>query len=142
MKKKTLRPFHLAFPVNNIENTIIWYEKNLLCTVGRKDDKWVDLNFFGHQISAHLVEDIDTKIQTNPVDGHQIPSRHFGIILEPNQWEELAEKLKDNNINFIINPSTRFKGCTGEQSTMFVRDPSGNVLEFKSFKDDKMIFST
>ena len=134
-----LRPFHLAFPVNNIEETILWYTKNLFCTVGRRDDKWIDFNFFGHQISAHLSYD-DNKSFSNSVDEHQVPVRHFGMILTQKQWDKLADNLKDNNIEFIIKPYTRFKGKTGEQSTMFIKDPSGNALEFKAFKNDEMIF--
>ena len=134
-----LRPFHLAFPVNNIEETILWYTKNLFCTVGRRDDKWIDFNFFGHQISAHLSYD-DNKSFSNSVDEHQVPVRHFGMILTQKQWDKLTETLKDNNIEFIIKPYTRFKGKTGEQSTMFIKDPSGNALEFKAFKNDEMIF--
>ena len=135
----TLRPFHLAFPVNNIEETILWYTKNLFCTVGRRDDKWVDFNFFGHQISAHLSYD-DNKSFSNSVDDHKVPVRHFGMILTLKQWDKLTENLKNNNIEFIIKPYTRFKGKTGEQSTMFIKDPSGNALEFKAFKNDGMIF--
>ena len=134
-----LRPFHLAFPVNNIEETILWYTKNLFCTVGRRDDKWVDFNFFGHQISAHLSYD-DNKSFSNSVDDHKVPVRHFGMILTLKQWDKLTENLKNNNIEFIIKPYTRFKGKTGEQSTMFIKDPSGNALEFKAFKNDGMIF--
>ena len=134
-----LRPFHLAFPVNDIEETILWYTKNLFCKVGRRDDKWVDFNFFGHQISAHLFYD-DNKSFSNSVDVHKVPVRHFGIILTEEQWEKLADNLNDNNIEFIIKPYTRFKGKTGEQSTMFIKDPSGNAIEFKSFAHDSMIF--
>ena len=134
-----LRPFHLAFPVVNIEKTISWYTKNLFCKIGRRDTKWVDFNFYGHQISAHLSEN-NEQIISNSVDGHKIPIKHFGIILTQKQWKNLADNLKNNNIEFIIKPYTRFKDEVGEQSTMFVKDPSGNALEFKAFKNDKMIF--
>ena len=134
-----LRPFHLAFPVNNIEETICWYTKNLLCTVGRRDIKWADFNFFGHQISAHLSLKSNQLI-SNSVDGHKIPINHFGIILKKKQWSKLADNLKNNNIEFIIEPYTRFKDKKGEQSTMFIKDPSGNVIEFKAFINDEMIF--
>jgi extradiol dioxygenase family protein len=134
-----LRPFHLAFPVNDIEETILWYTKNLFCKVGRYDLKWVDFNFFGHQISAHLPSN-DNKSFSNTVDDHKVPVRHFGIILTEEQWDKLADNLKGNNIEFIIKPYTRFKGEAGEQSTMFIKDPSGNALEFKAFKNDEMIF--
>ena len=137
-----LRPFHLAFPIFNINETIKWYTKNLLCTIGRQDDNWVDLNFFGHQISAHLVNTKHSKLINNYVDGHNIPTRHFGIILGQHQWEKLAKQLTKNKIQFIIKPYTRFKGKKGEQSTMFIKDPSNNFLEFKSFKNDSMIFKS
>ena len=134
-----LRPFHLAFPVRDIEETIQWYSKNLLCKVGRRDVKWVDFNFFGHQISAHLSLN-SNQSACNTVDKHAVPINHFGIILKKNQWTKLAENLKKNNVNFIIEPCTRFKNKKGEQSTMFIKDPSENAIEFKAFKNDSMIF--
>ena len=137
---KNIRPFHLAFPVNNIKKTIEWYTENLCCTIGRQEEKWVDFNFFGHQISAHKTDQKKSSNQTNSVDGHNIPIKHFGIILEYDQWKQLAEKLKSKNIEFIIKPYTRFKDKKGQQSTMFIKDPSNNVIEFKAFKDDRMIF--
>ena len=136
---KFLRPFHLAFPIFNIDITIKWYKDILGCTIGRQDKKWIDFNFFGHQISAHLSYD-DNKSFSNSVDDHKVPVRHFGIILTQKQWDKLSDNLNDNNIEFIIKPYTRFKGKTGEQSTMFIKDPSGNALEFKAFKNDEMIF--
>ena len=135
-----IRPFHLAFPVYSIDETIKWYTKNLSCKVGRKNKKWVDFNFFGHQISAHKTNKKEYSQSSNPVDGHLVPQRHFGIILKYNDWKKMVKKLGNNKINFIINPHTRFKNEKGEQSTLFIKDPSGNFLEFKSFKDDKMIF--
>ena len=135
----SLRPFHLAFPVLDIEETVLWYTKNLFCTIGRRDVKWVDFNFFGHQISAHLSNNISNN-NSNTVDEHEVPIRHFGIILSIAQWNNLANNLNKNKIKFIIKPYTRFKGEIGEQSTMFIKDPSGNALEFKAFKNDEMIF--
>ena len=135
-----LRPFHLAFPIKNINNTIKWYTKILGCTIGRQDSRWVDFDFFGHQISGHLINQEDNLSETNIVDGHNIPVRHFGIILEPNEWELLSKKLNDSKIEFFIKPNTRFQGEKGEQSTFFITDPNDNVLEFKSFKNDSMIF--
>ena len=135
-----LRPFHLAFPIHDINTTIKWYTNLLGCSIGRQDTKWVDFNFFGHQISGHLIDKKNLKTQTNLVDGHNVPSRHFGIVLQIEQWKTLSEKLINNNIDFIIKPQTRFKGKKGEQSTFFISDPSGNVLEFKTFKSDNMIF--
>ena len=134
-----LRPFHLAFPVVNIEKTISWYTENLFCKVGRRDTKWVDFDFFGHQISAHLSEN-NEQIISNSVDGHKIPIKHFGIILTQKEWKKLADNLKNNNVEFIIKPYTRFKDEVGEQSTMFVKDPSGNALEFKAFKNMNLLF--
>ena len=138
---RSLRPFHIAFPVYNIDVTIKWYKNILGCTIGRQDKKWVDFNFYGHQISGHLIDQDDTTIQTNIVDGENIPARHFGIILKKSEWKNLSEKLKSKNIEFIIKPNIRFKGQKGEQSIFFIKDPSGNVLEFKSFKNDEMIFA-
>ena len=137
---KPLRPFHLAFPVSNIKETKKWYTETLGCSIGRESERWIDFNFFGHQISAHLTESLDS-ITHNQVDSKQIPSRHFGIILTPSDWEVLSKRLTDLKINFKIEPYTRFKGDKGEQSTLFIEDPSGNCLEFKSFKNDEMIFA-
>ena len=136
----SLRPFHLAFPVSNIKETKKWYTKILGCSVGRESEKWIDFNFFGHQISAHLSESSDS-ITHNQVDSKQIPSRHFGIILAPSDWNTLSKRLTELEVNFKIEPYTRFKGEKGEQSTLFIEDPSGNYLEFKSFKNDEMIFA-
>ena len=138
--KKLLRPFHLAFPVSNIKETKKWYTETLGCSIGRESEGWIDFNFFGHQISAHLSESLDS-ITHNEVDSKQIPSRHFGIVLTPSDWKVLSKRLTDLKINFKIEPYTRFKGKKGEQSTLFIEDPSGNCLEFKSFKNDDMIFA-
>ena len=137
---KDLRPFHLAFPVLNINETIQWYTNILGCKIGRQDKRWVDFNFYGHQISAHLVDQEIKFKNINIVDGENIPCRHFGIILSQTEWNKLSKELILKKINFIIKPNRRFKGKKGEQSTFFIKDPSGNVLEFKSFKNDKMIF--
>ena len=137
---KTLRPFHLAFPVSDIKETKEWYTKILGCSLGREAERWIDFNFFGHQISAHLSEALDA-ITHNEVDSKQIPSRHFGIILNPSDWNTLAKRLTDLKIEFKVKPYTRFKGEKGEQSTLFIEDPSGNCLEFKSFQNDEMIFA-
>ena len=140
MNKRSIRPFHLAFPIRDIEETKKWYTKILGCKIGRESSLWIDFDFFGHQISAHLSQKSDT-ITHNKVDNQQVPSRHFGIILKPSDWNALAKKLTDLGLEFIIKPSTRFKGKKGEQSTFFIKDPSGNCLEFKSFKNDEMIFA-
>ena len=134
-------PFHLAFPVKNIESTKFFYKEVLGCEIGREDKKWVDFNFFGHQLSAHLKPDELKKTKENPVDGKSVPVRHFGVILPWEKWESLSKKLIKTNTEFIIEPYVRFEGEVGEQATMFFLDPSGNALEFKSFKDSSQIFA-
>ena len=134
-------PFHLAFPVKNIESTKFFYREVLGCEIGREDKKWVDFNFFGHQLSAHLKPDELKKTKENPVDGKSVPVRHFGVILPWEKWKSLSKKLKKINTEFIIEPYVRFEGEVGEQATMFFLDPSGNALEFKSFKDSSQVFA-
>lgn len=134
-------PFHLAFPIKNIAETRAFYGDLLGCNIGRSTDKWIDFNFFGHQLSAHVKPEELANAQTNAVDGKNVPVRHFGAILEWNQWHALADKLKEEGINFVIEPYIRFQGEVGEQATMFFLDPSGNALEFKSFKDPSQIFA-
>lgn len=138
---KKIRPFHLAFPVSNLQRTLNWYTKYLGCTVGRKSTNWVDFNLFNHQIVAHLSKKIDIS-GTNEVDGKNIPIRHFGVILTFLDWDRLAKKLKKENINFLVKPQTRFKGLKGEQKTFFIQDPDGNAIEFKTFKNDLNIFKS
>lgn len=135
-------PFHLAFPIKDIEETRSFYGDLLRCAIGRSTDKWIDFNFFGHQLSAHVKPEELALAKTNEVDGHAVPVRHFGAILEWEQWHQLAERLKQRGINFVIEPYIRFKGEVGEQATMFFLDPSGNALEFKSFKDPSQIFAS
>tara|TARA_B100000424_G_C22629126_1_gene348884 strand:+ start:138 stop:554 length:417 start_codon:yes stop_codon:yes gene_type:complete len=134
-------PFHLAFPVKNIESTKFFYKEVLGCEIGREDKKWVDFNFFGHQLSAHLKPDELKKTKENPVDGKSVPVRHFGVILPWEKWQLLSKKLIKINTEFIIEPYVRFEGEVGEQATMFFLDPSGNALEFKSFKDSSQVFA-
>lgn len=134
-------PFHLAFPVKDLEATKSFYGELLGCEMGRSAERWVDFDFFGHQLSAHLRPEALANEPTNEVDGKAVPVRHFGAILEWNQWHTLADKLKDAGIEFIIEPYIRFKGEIGEQATMFFLDPSGNALEFKSFKDPSQVFA-
>lgn len=136
------RPFHLALPVADLGPTRAFYTDLLGCPTGREDTRWVDLDFFGHQVTLHLVDASDTPDATNAVDGDAVPARHFGVILEPEAWRQLADRLEAHTADFIIRPRTRFAGSAGEQSTLFVRDPSGNALEFKSFVDDAHIFAT
>ena len=140
MKQEPIRPFHLAFPIKNIEEAKSWYTNILGCSVGRESKRWIDFNFFGHQISAHLSKKSDL-ISHNKVDGQEVPTKHFGIILAPSDWNTLVKRLTDLEIEFIIEPYTRFEGEKGEQSTLFIKDPSDNCLEFKSFKNDEMIFA-
>ena len=135
-------PFHLAFPVKNLEETKSFYGGLLGCALGRESDKWVDFNFFGHQLSAHVKPEELKMAEKNIVDGKNVPVRHFGAVLEWETWHKLADKLKDHGIEFIIEPYIRFEGQVGEQATMFFLDPSGNALEFKSFKDPSQIFAT
>jgi hypothetical protein len=135
-------PFHLAFPVADLAATRDFYEKTLGCSVGRTAERWIDFNFFGHQISAHLRPEEVAAAHTNEVDGDKVPVRHFGAILEWEQWHKLADKLKAAGFTFIIEPHIRFKGQVGEQATMFLHDPSGNALEFKSFKDMNQVFAS
>ncbi len=133
-------PFHLAFPVKDIETTRSFYTEVIGCTVGREAERWIDFNFFGHQISAHLVDILDD-IATNPVDGESVPARHFGLVLEWNAWHEMVKRLNKIDTDYLIRPTIRFKGEVGEQATFFIKDPSGNALEFKSFKDPEQLFA-
>lgn len=137
----TMPPFHMAFPVADLEATRRFYLDVLGCGLGREAERWIDFDFFGHQISAHLRPDEVARAQTNEVDGDQVPVRHFGAILEWDAWHALAERLKAADTAFIIEPHVRFKGQVGEQATMFFTDPSGNALEFKAFKDPARVFA-
>jgi uncharacterized protein len=136
-----MQPFHLAIPVNDLEAARKFYGGLLRCEVGREDQKWIDFNFFGHQLSLHFKPEETKPSNANEVDGKQVPVRHFGIILAWDKWHELADHLKAHNTQFIIEPTIRFKGKTGEQATMFFMDPCGNALEFKSFQDMAQIFA-
>ncbi|HEY1928404.1 MAG TPA: VOC family protein [Caulobacteraceae bacterium] len=133
--------FHLAFPVHDLAAARAFYGGVLGCPEGRSAEDWVDFDLYGHQIVAHLAPEELREAATNPVDGEDVPVRHFGLILEPADWRTLAERLKGAEIQFIIEPQTRFVGLPGEQSTMFVKDPSGNALEFKAFADDGQVFA-
>ena len=136
----TLSPFHLAFPVGDLSDARRFYLDTLGCTEGRSADDWVDFNFYGHQIVAHLEPGYSVNVTANEVDGDAVPVRHFGIVLGMEQWHTLAEKLKSSDVEFIIEPHVRFEGKPGEQATMFIRDPSGNALEFKAFADMSQLF--
>jgi len=136
--------FHLAFPVRDLAEARAFYGGLLGCAEGRSSDEWVDFDFHGHQIVAHLAPSAaqaGVQAATNAVDGEAVPVRHFGVILDLRDWERLAVRLKAAGARFLIEPQTRFSGQAGEQSTMFVADPSGNALEFKAFADDARVFA-
>jgi extradiol dioxygenase family protein len=137
---QNIRPFHLAFPVDDLEKAHAFYTEVLGCSLGRSSDKWIDFNLFGHQIVAHYSPEDVVEKKTNKVDGKNVPTAHWGVILEMEDWKTLAENLKGKGIEFIIEPYIRFEGEAGEQATMFFLDPSGNALEFKAFKHDSAIF--
>ncbi|WP_439481273.1 VOC family protein [Cyclobacterium plantarum] len=138
---QALQPFHLAFPIRDIEETRTFYQDLLGCEIGRSSEKWIDFNFFGHQLSAHVKLEELALAEANQVDGQKVPVRHFGVVLEWEDWHDLAARLKNHQVKFIIEPYIRFKGEVGEQATMFFLDPSGNALEFKAFQDPKQIFA-
>jgi len=131
--------FHLAFPVDDLTAARQFYGQVLGCPEGRSDQHWVDFDLFGHQIVAHLVAERAERAH-NPVDGDEVPVPHFGVLLRPAEWRQLADRLRAAGTDFVIEPHTRFAGLPGEQSTMFVLDPAGNALEFKAFEHDEMVF--
>jgi extradiol dioxygenase family protein len=134
-------PFHLAIPVIDIPTSRAFYGGLLGCPEGRSAETWVDYNFYGHQLVIHLAPKPAAEDHHNPVDGHDVPVPHFGVVLDMPEWESLAARLTAANIHFIVEPYIRFKGEVGEQATMFFKDPSGNALEFKSFKDLSQLFA-
>jgi extradiol dioxygenase family protein len=135
-------PFHIAFLVADLKSSREFYGEVLGCEEGRSSDQWIDFNLYGHQIVAHRVApEQSSKPESNPVDGHAVPVPHFGVVLEWDQWQTLADRLKSRNIEFVIEPYVRFEGQVGEQATMFFKDPSGNALEFKAFKDMTQLFA-
>jgi extradiol dioxygenase family protein len=141
-----LTPFHVAVPVRDIEEARRFYRDLLGCEEGRSDVTWVDFNLFGHQFVCHfnpaLGKDDSLSAHHNPVDGHAVPVPHYGVVLEMHAWNALAKRLRQRQVKFVIEPYTRFKGEAGEQATMFLLDPSGNALEFKSFRDiDGQLFA-
>ncbi len=138
----SLRPFHLAFPVQDLAAAREFYGGLLGCEEGRSADHWIDFNLFGHQIVAHLDETAANSRLTNAVDGQDVPVPHFGVVLDMASWQQLADRLRAAEVDFVIEPTIRFAGEVGEQATMFFRDPSGNALEFKAFADDSQLFAT
>ncbi len=136
-----LHPFHLAFPVDSLEDARAFYGGLLGCAEGRSSSDWVDFNLYGHQIVAHLAPQEVGHRATSEVDGDQVPVRHFGVVLAMDEWHALAARLKSRGQRFIIEPHVRFKGEAGEQATMFFQDPSGNALEFKAFANPERLFA-
>jgi extradiol dioxygenase family protein len=137
----SLSPFHIAFPVDDLEAARAFYTGVLGCPEGRSSAQWVDFDLFGHQIVAHLAHRRDAAPLHNSVDGHDVPVPHFGVVLTPEKWSALAQRVKAAGVAFGIEPHTRFAGEPGEQSTMFFRDPAGNALEFKAFADLGRLFA-
>ena len=138
--KNIIPRFHLAFPVHDLEEARRFYVDTIGCKTGRESDKWIDFNLYGHQIVEHLSPGDCNPVSTNSVDEDNIPCRHFGIILKWKEWEILKNRIIKLNHGFLVEPKIRFKLKPGEQGTFFINDPSGNALEFKSFRDDSMIF--
>ena len=136
-----LTPFHLAIPVTDLDQAEAFYGLLLGCEKGRSSDHWIDWNFYGHQLVTHLVEQMPVQPPCNDVDDEAVPIPHFGVVLQWQDWQYLADKLTAAKQVFVIEPYVRFKGQVGEQATMFFHDPSGNALEFKAFKDMAQIFA-
>ena len=134
--------FHLAFPVHDLEQARLFYTELLGCEIGRHSDTWIDFNLYGHQIVAHLSPNDCSLTKKNEVDGDHVPAKHFGVILPWDKWDQLVKILKDKDVSWLIEPRVRFKDTPGEQGTFFITDPSGNNLEFKTFKNDENIFKS
>ncbi len=137
-----VRPFHLAVPVDDLGAAREFYCGILGCSMGRTAARWIDLNFFGHQVTLHLVDTPAEAPADNAVDGDAVPARHFGVVLAMSDWQELAQRLEAAEVDFLISPRIRFAGEVGEQATMFFRDPAGNALEFKGFADLSQLFAS
>ncbi|AYN68947.1 glyoxalase [Euzebyella marina] len=135
-------PFHIAIPVHNLAECRQFYNEVLNCEEGRSSEHWVDFNLFGHQLVIHYKpKDKSDSLHHNPVDGHQVPVPHYGVVLPWDVFQEFAQRLKEKKVQFVIEPYIRFEGQVGEQATMFFLDPAGNALEFKSFKDMGQLFA-
>ena len=134
--------FPLALPVTDLDRTRAFYEDVLHAGIGRTDPRWVDLDLWGHQVTLHLIDEAAAGEPTNPVDGEDVPVRHFGVILAWDDWHALRDRLVASGAEFLIQPQLRFQGQPGEQATLFLRDPSGNAIEVKSFFDDASVFRT
>ncbi|MGS2721155.1 VOC family protein [Paraglaciecola aestuariivivens] len=137
----SIMPFHLAIPVTDLQQAERFYQGLLGCEKGRSSAHWIDWNFFGHQLVTHKVANMPTMPTHNQVDDKAVPVPHFGVVLAWQDWQQLAARLEDSNLDFVIKPYIRFAGEVGEQATMFFYDPSGNALEFKAFKDLSQLFA-
>ena len=135
-------PFHLAFPVTDLEAARRFYVELLGARVGRESDRWIDFDFFGHQVTAHLVDAPESGAPTNRVDGKEVPVRHFGAVLEWQAWHAMRDRLQAAGVEWLIEPHIRFPGEVGEQATLFLTDPSGNGVELKSFRDPSRLFAS
>ena len=136
-----MHPFHLAFPVDDLQQARHFYGGLLGCSEGRSSDEWIDFNFYGHQIVAHLAQGQAGHGAENSVDSHNVPVRHFGVVLSMPEWQALADRLTQASVKFVIEPYVRFKGEVGEQATMFFLDPSGNAIEFKAMAQPDRLFA-
>ena len=137
-----IQPFHLAIPVDNLEQARTFYRDTLGCEEGRSSDHWVDFNFFGHQLVIHYKAAVEERnTGSNPVDGKDVPIPHFGVVLDWETFQNFSKELEQKNIRFVIEPYIRFEGQVGEQATMFFKDPCGNALEFKAFKNIDQLFA-
>ncbi len=134
-------PFHLAFPVHDLDAARAFYGGLLGCPEGRSDRQWIDFDFYGHQIVTHLAEGMEPRKHSNHVDGHNVPVPHFGAILPMDEWRNLADRLTAAGTDFVIEPNIRFEGQPGEQATMFFLDPSGNAIEIKAMRDPANLFA-
>ena len=137
----TISPFHIAIPVHNLNECRAFYRDILNCEEGRSSDHWVDFNLFGHQLVIHSKPKSEEQLHINPVDGKDVPVPHYGVVLPWDEFQNFAKKLTSKNVQFIIEPYIRFEGQVGEQATMFFKDPAGNALEFKAFKDISQLFA-
>lgn len=140
--ERHMRPFHLAFPVLDLKTTERFYVDLLGCTIGRRTDQTLNLNFFGHQIVAHCVNSMPDYTDGGRIDGRQVPPFHFGLVMEWTQWHEFRDHLDSLEVKYRLKPHVRYPGSIGEQATMFIDDPSGNAIELKSFQDDARLFAT
>ena len=137
----TLAPFHLAIPVDDLAKAEAFYGGLMGCPQGRRSDQWIDFDFFGHQLVTHLAPEECRPAEKNAVDGKDVPVKHFGVVLDPEDWRALADRLEAAGTDFVIAPYTRFAGEPGEQGTFFLLDPAGNALEFKCFRDRSQLFA-